>query len=62
MITICLLATTLIAFQNGDQQKIPKPERQWRTPVEIEEHIQSLDSLSVTTIGFSNNGDRKSVV
>ncbi len=56
MITTCILATIMFAFQDGEQQLSQKPVRQWRTPTEIAEHIDSLDSVTTTTIGFSKNG------
>lgn len=56
MITTCLLAFTLLAFQ--DSPTIP--DRNWRTPTAIEEGINALvashDSVTATTIGFSKGG------
>ena len=55
-IIICLLATTLSASQDSGNQISQKPKREWRTPTEIADQIQSLDSVTTTTIGFSKNG------
>ncbi len=56
MITICLLATALFAFQDSEKQISQKPKRQWRTPIEIANQVRSFDSVTTTTIGFSKNG------
>jgi hypothetical protein len=57
MITTYLFATFLFAFQDTP----PEPARDWRTPSAIAEEISSLvathASVSVTTIGFSKNGN-----
>jgi len=56
MITTCLLAATLFTFQDTQ----PEQERTWRTPNAITKEITSLsaslESVTVTTIGFSTNG------
>ncbi|MBT4530884.1 MAG: hypothetical protein HOC27_06725 [Phycisphaerae bacterium] len=56
MITICLLTTFLLAFQDGEPQINQKPVRQWRTPIEIAEQVRSLELVTTSTIGYSKNG------
>lgn len=56
MISLLLVVSTLLALQEVDFT----PDRQWRTPNQIVTQLEVLDSssesVSISTIGFSNNG------
>ena len=60
MITLCLLASTMFAFQEVEPEISSAPEREWRTPAEIEARLLQLDStetaVEISTIGYSNSG------
>ena len=59
MFTICLLASTMFAFQ-VEPEINSAPEREWRTPAEIEAQLLQLGSnesaVEISTIGYSNSG------
>ena len=60
MITICLLSTIIFAFQESEPTITPAPDREWRTPAEIDAQLMQLDvqesAVVVSTIGYSNSG------
>ena len=56
MFIICFMTSIVFGLQDVETT----PQRVWRTPTEIAQQLETLDtsneSVSITTIGFSKNG------